>query len=212
MVKINTEKLNSRSFKIIFRLVPFAVLLSGSFNYLAGIIFGGGSTNEKLSATVIHLLFILALSAVLSNILIETLLSLFERSSKSCLFEILYGGRRFFPLRSYVFVAAFIIAYIFLSANSNQSALYMLISVLPPAAIAFNAPRFLSRRIRRINGSYIIYSGHFRTVFSYYTDESGNFCVILNDGKKADTGVNVTEIDFQKLEAEFKNSNLKTGG
>lgn len=185
------------------------MLFSGSFNYLAGISAGSGGAGQKLFSVAVHLFFILSLSAVLSNILIEAFLSLLERSSKSCVFETLYGGRRFFPLRSYVFVAVFIIAYIFLSLNTNQSILHTLILILPPAAVMFNAPRFLSRRIRCLNGSYIIYSGRFKTVFSYYENDGGHFCVILNDGKTVDTGIGVTEIDFPKLETEFKNSSLK---
>lgn len=207
MVKISTEKLNSAGFKIVLFLAPFIILLSGSFNYLISLT-GSYNTSAAFLLIAFHLVFLLSLTSVISNIFIEIFLSLLDYSSKSCVCDTLYRGRQFIPFRSFLFVAVFIAAYIILCQSANQSAIHALILIVPPIAILFNAPRFLSRRIRCINGSYIIYSGHFKTVFSYYANDDGCLCVIFNDGKTLDTGISIAETDFKKLENEFEKNSL----
>lgn len=199
---------NGEKYKALFYAPPFAALLCGSLDFL---VFTAGSLPARavFPAVVIHLLFLLALSAVCCNIMIELFLSAFEDRENSSLRKLLYGGRRFLPIKPAVFVLIFVVLYVILARRlSNFSALRLLVLAVPAFAVFFNARYFLSGRVRLINGTYILYERGFKRILSYNVDENGKLLFIKDDGGAVETGLSITDKAFGKLEAEFQKNGL----
>lgn len=197
-------RLNGRLFRAAVLLTPFACLLGVSLPYLLLLLRAVPSPAVLALAAAEHLLLLLGLTAVCRNLLVELLLWGVTDSGEGSVYRILYGGNRFFPLRSAVFVALFVAGYVLLTQlKPYASPLRALILLVPPVALWLNAPHFLSRRVRTVGGRCFLYDGRFRTVFSYFTDDNGLFCVITDAGKTVSTGVGVSSFDLGALEKAF---------
>jgi hypothetical protein len=205
---MDVKKLNSLNFKAAVYIVPFVLLIVASSYYLAFLI-RCPSVIFAVWAVVVHCLFLLSLSAVLVNIITEFFLEYFTDKGKSPVCSVLYGSSRIVPLRPLVFSAIFAAAYILLvQILSFSGILQALILFLPAAAIFLNAPRFITRRPRYISGSYIVFTGSFQTVISYFVNDSDSIIIITEDGQTLDTGINTAETEFGRLEAEFSQNGL----
>jgi hypothetical protein len=208
---MDIDKLNSRKLKAALYLIPLIMMLAASMDYIIEICHDL-PLSASLIAVLYHCLFLISLSAVCANLTTEIYLSLLQGGSKSGIEEILYGGSRFFPTRAAVFVVIFIICDILLSQIiAYQSSIESLMLLIPPIAIFINARHFLSGRLRNIGGVYIIFNDTFKAMFSYFIDDAGFLCLISDDGLTISSGVNTTDIDFEKLEAEFAKNNFKRG-
>jgi hypothetical protein len=184
------------------------MMLSASLGYIIEICralpFSAG-----LIAVFYHCLFLVSLSAVFANLSMEIYLSLLQGAGKSGIDDMLYGGSHIFPIRASVFVAIFIVSDILLSQFVEyQNSIQSLIMLIPPIAIFMNARHFISRRLRNIGGMYIIFNSSFKSMFSYFIDDASYLCFISNDGQPISTDVKTTDIDFEKLEAEFAQNKL----
>lgn len=204
------KKLNL--FRTAVYIVSFVVLLCASFNYL--IYVPQQLLNFGLAVLFIflHLLFLVSLCAALGNIVIESALSLFNDTEKSEVETRLYGGKRFMPLRSIIFIVVFVVCYIILASPKDYSSDFReLILIIPSVAIVINARMLVSGRIRFINGHYIYYNGKFNSIMSYSADEQGNLVFITEDGALKETGLSKESSDFKALAEEFKRNGLKSG-
>lgn len=192
-----------------FYATPFFIILGGCLNFL---VFVAKSLPSAaiFPFVIIHLLLLLSLSCVCGNIMIEICLAAFENREDSALRDLLYGGRRFLPIKSAVFVAVFVVLYLILSQMLTYlSPLKLLILAVPAFAVFLNARYFLSGRVRFINGTYMLYQGGFKTVFSYKTDENGSLVFITDDGEIVKTGIFQADAEFKALETEFHKNGLK---
>lgn len=204
---MSAQKLNSGKIKAAIFLIPFALMLCASMPYIL-IVLRAFSPSVSIAVTAFHLLFILSLSAVCENLMLEIILSLIERAGKSIINQLLYKGKVLFPIRPLFFVIIFIVFYIILTQIiSYQSPVQRLVLIVPSIAILLNTRHFISSRIRCISGSYIIYKNKFQAVFSYFVNDKDNFCVITDDGTSVDTGISTADFDYSKLEAEFSKNN-----
>jgi hypothetical protein len=206
---MDTDKLNSVKLRAFLYLTPFVLMLAGSFSYIIEIC-RDFPLSASLPLVAFQCLFLLSLSALFANLTTEIYLTLFQRAGKSEIDNILYGGSSIFPLRAGVFVTIFILGYILLTqVIPYQSTLQTLMLLIPSVAIFMNAHHFISGRIRCIGGVYLIFKERFSVVFFYYVDDSGYLCIFAQDGQSINTGVKTTDIDFEKLEAEFAQNGLK---
>ena len=206
---MDIQKLNSRKFKLAVYFLPFLAMLFACLNF---IIYLSGTLPAPAFAAflIFHLFFLLSLAVCCGNIFIELHLSLSE-DKKSTFFTMLYGGQKFFPTRQAVFTAVFIICYIVLAQLlpfMNSLKLFML--AVPSLGILFNAPYFLSGRIRLIGGQYISYKKRLNTMISYHTGENGTVVFVTDNGKLFDTGITAAGPDFKTLEAELNKNGLKS--
>lgn len=203
------EKLNL--FRTAAYIVPFVVLLCTNLNYLIFVseklIFG-----KTVLFIVIHLLFLVSLSAVLGNIIIESALTLFGDTEKSEIETRLYSGSKFMFLRPLVFIIVFVVCYIDLTSSTDYfSDFRQLILLISTGAVALNARMLISGRIRFINGHYIYYDGKFNFIMSYSTNEQGQLVFITEDGRLKNIGVSQEDSNFKPLIEEFKKNGLKSG-
>lgn len=209
---MDIDKLNSRKLRAALYLIPLTMMLAASLGYIVEICralpFSAG-----LIAVFYHCLFLISLSAVCTNLTMEIYLSLLQGAGKSGIDDILYGGSHIFPIRASLFVAIFIVCDILLSQFVEyQSSIQSLIMLIPPIAIFMNAHHFISGRLRNVGGMYIIFNDSFKSIFSYFVDDASYLCFISNDGQTISTAVKTTDIDFEKLEAEFAQNKLTRRG
>lgn len=208
---MDIQKLSEKKVVLAIYLIPFVLLVCASLNFLVYLA-GAWKISVFVPFVIFHLLFLLSLSAVCGNLMIEVSLELLEDSKNSSLNKLLYGGRRFLPVRNIVFVVAFIAGYVYLTGLlSYISSLQLLMLVIPSLAILFNSRYFVSGRIRFISGTYIFYKNRFCTVISYYMDENGALVFLTDEGTQVATGNTAADSDFKALEAEFQKNGLKCG-
>lgn len=205
------DKDNTNKFLVAIYPVSFLFLLCSSLNLLISISrrlsFAGAAT-----AVSMHILFLLSICAVFSNVFTEYSLSFFDNKEKSRVSELLYGGKRYLPLRSLITIAIFIACYVILTYIMDwHETIGELVLLVPGFAIIFNAGRISSKRVRFINGKYQYFDGKLHTIISYYTDVRGRLVFINDDGKLYDTGVTADGTDFKALGDEFKQNGLKSG-
>lgn len=192
-------------------VVPFTVLLCSCLNYLIDI-YSRLSSGFSILIISAHLLFLISLSVSFGHFIIETTLAIFNDSEHSKINMILYGGKNFSPVRTFVFIGIFIACYVFLILYLNyKESMIELILFVPPIAIIINSRRLFSGKIRFINGKYMFFNGKFNVIISYYTDIRGRLVFVTNDGKLADTGTTADDTDFKALAAEFNKNGLKSG-
>ena len=209
---MDIKKLSEKKTVLAIYFIPFVLMLCACLNFLF-YISGVCKASVFIPFVIFHLLFLLSLSAVCGNVMIEIFLELLEDNKNSSLNKLLYGGRRFLPVRNIVFVAAFIAGYIYLTGLlSNISALQLFMLVIPSFAILFNARYFVSGRVRLISGTYMFYKNRFYSIFSYYKDENGALVFLTDEGTQVETGNTAADSDFKALQAEFQKNGLKCGG
>lgn len=204
---MDIEKLNGRVVRAAFFLVPSALILAGCLNFLFYVA-GAFKPAVAVPYIALHLLFVLSLGSVFGNAAIEAALALSEE--RSALRKTLYGGRSFFPVRNAVFIVIFVALYIVMTRLVPYiGSIRMLMLAVPSLAIFFNAPRFISGRVRLIDGGYVFYRGRFQSVFSWGTDENSRLVFIAGDGRTLSTDLEAAGKDFDELKAEFEKNGLK---
>lgn len=205
-------KNNGNKYKALFYAVPFCAGLCGSVNFL---IFVAKSLPAAavFAFVVIHLLFLLSISAVCGNIMIEICLFAFENRKNSALRQLIYGGRRFLPVKSAVFVLIFVVLYVILTQMlADINPVKLLVLAVPAIAIFLNSRYFLSGRVRLIGDTYLLFQSGFKAVLSYKTDELGNLVFVTDDGETLKTGVSQADGAFKTLEEEFQKNGLALAG
>jgi hypothetical protein len=209
---VDMNRLNGKTFKAAVYLFPFFLMLCACVNFI--LIYSHTlQPSSYILFITFHLLFLLSLATVCGNLTIELALIIFEDIKKSSLKKLLYSDRRFLPIRPAVFIAVFIVLYVFLLrfvAGFNQ--LEILIFFVPTVAIFMNAPHFISGRVRFINGRYVFYKGSLNAIFSYQFDEKGTLVFITDDGSQLRSGATAADTDFKALEAEFFKNGLNFSG
>lgn len=203
---MNVEK---KSFAVIFYIVPFFALLLAQLGSLINL-----AVTIKFSGFIIYLLidllFILSLSLVLGNSLLEAAIAFFEDRKKSDFSKILYGGKAFLPIKPIIFVVVFTACYVYLSYDpQNSGFLKSIIMLLPSAALFFNAKFFLSGRVRYISGSYICFKKKFSEMLSYYFNADGSLVFVTVEGNEIDTGILLTGDDLTAFGKECEANGLK---
>lgn len=205
---MDIEKFNSRTYKLVLYLLPFALLLVTQLNYLlfmAKVL----QPSSYILFVLLHLFFLLTAANLLTVILLEILFSLFEDRKKSSLYTLLYKDLALIPVRPVLYTAIFIAAYvILLNILTLRTSYQFLILLIPIFAIAMNIRHFYSGRIRYINGRYLLYKQDVRSVFSYSTNENGRLVFLTDDGQIIETDVTISDPAFKQLEAEFNTNAL----
>lgn len=201
--------IEKRGFAVTFYAVPFSALLLAQLSSLINLA-AVMDARSFIIYLLIDLLFILSLSLVLGNSLLEAAMILFEDRKKSVLSKILYGGKAFLPIKPIIFVVVFTACYVYLSNNpQNSNFLKSLIMLLPSAALFFNAKFFLSGRVRYISGSYISFKKRFSQMISYYFGDDGRLIFITVEGNEIDTGLLLSGEEIKALEKECSANGLK---
>ena len=209
---MDIQKLSDKKYTAVLYLIPFVLMLCGCLNFIFYTAYTLPTSNFAVFV-IFHLLFLLSLSAVCGSLMIEFFLALFEDGKNSSLHSLIYGGQMFLPIRTFVFVAAFIAGYIVMMRFlPHMNSLKLLMLIIPSLAIFMNAHHFLSGRVRFINGVYLFYQDRFNIIFSYYKDENGTLVFVTDEGNLLNTGATAASADFYALEAEFLKNGLKCGG
>lgn len=193
---------------MLFYLLPFVSMLVVSL----GFIFGAAFTlpiNDFVLFVFVHLLFILSLSAVAGNVLIETALCFFEDIKNSSELRKIYEKRVFVPIKPLVFVIIFIGIYIYLASDfSSLSAAKLGIMVLPSFALLINSKYFISERVRFISGKYLAYNKRFHVMLSHTVSDGNKIEFITVEGEPFETDAAITDIDYKAFCEECRKNGL----
>ena len=90
---MDIQKLSDKKYTAALYLIPFVLMLCACLNFIYYTAYTLPTSNFTVFVAF-HLLFLLSLSAICGNLMIELFLALFENSKNSSLHNLLYDGQQ----------------------------------------------------------------------------------------------------------------------